>query len=289
MSACGETLRITASMTLVCALGAAVLGGVYVGTERYARAAEQRGERGAIVELLGLDSTAAVLEVSQFLLPARGQVIYEAREFAAEGPPVRRLVFALDGRLISNEGGAPADADTPTGGAASGGAHREKPRPLGRLFVASRGGEPLGFVVEGSARGYKNRIRFLVGLDRGFTITGVRVVEHEEDPGLGAEIATRAFGGQFIGRDGGDLGALNVTRDPMPEDWRMALAQLARVPPTRWRESHAALMARERAKAIYAVTGATISSRALTDGLKSTVDHFRRRWTLLQPLLGAGT
>jgi electron transport complex protein RnfG len=277
MSAREETLRITASMTVVCALGAAVLGGVYVGTERYARAAQSRGERNAIVELLGLDSTARVTEVRQFLAEDRGEVVYEARPFGAEGAPARRLVFALDGRLVAQEGAG--GAVLPAGAA----------RPLGRLFLASRDGLPLGFVVEGTARGYKNRIRFLVGIGRDFSIAGVRVVEHEEDPGLGAEVATRVFGGQFIGRDAANIAALAVTRDPMPEDWRSALAQLTRVPAESWRARQAGLIARERARPIYAVTGATISSRALTEGLKSTVDHFRRRWALLEPWLGAGS
>lgn len=314
MSARDEKLRITASMTVVCALGAAVLGGVYLGTERYARAAQARGERNAIVELLGLDSTARVIEVRQFLAEDRGEVVYEARPFGAEGAPSRRLVFTLDGRLVTRDGaggatGAGGASGTPgvsgairarsairaSGTPGASGAIRARSatgsamRPLGRLFVASRDGHPLGFVVEGNARGYKNRIRFLVGIGRDFSIAGVRVVEHEEDPGLGAEVATRAFGGQFIGRDAASIGALTVTRDPVPEDWRSALAQLTRVPAEAWRARQASLLARERAKPIYAVTGATISSRALTEGLKSTVDHFRRRWALLEPYLGAGT
>jgi len=270
MSARGESLRIAASMTVACALGALVLGGVYVATERYARAARADGERRAVVELLGLDASASIQEVGQFLIPDRGEVVYEARPFGAGGAPARRLAFTLDGRLVAG--------DAQAGG--------EKPRPLGRLFIATRGGAPLGFVVEGVARGYKNRIRFLIGLDRDFAITGVRVVEHEEDPGLGAEVATRAFGGQFIGRGARDAAALEVTRDPMPEDWRAALAQLSRVPAAPWRERQRGLIERERARPIYAVTGATISSRALTEGLKTTVDHFRRRWALLEPALG---
>ena len=43
---------------------------------------------------------------------------------------------------------------------------------------------------------------------------------------------------------------------------------------------------REAPKPIYAVTGATISSRALTRGVRTTVDHFRRRWNLIGPRLG---
>jgi Na+-translocating ferredoxin:NAD+ oxidoreductase RnfG subunit len=48
-------------------------------------------------------------------------------------------------------------------------------------------------------------------------------------------------------------------------------------------------MGRERGRPIYAVTGATISSRALTEGVKTTVDHFRRRWALLEPFLGGAS
>ena len=72
----------------------------------------------------------------------------------------------------------------------------------------------------------------------------------------------------------------------MPEDWRAALGGLATEPATAWRAKHADLIAREAGQPIYAVTGATISSRALTRGVRSTVEHFRRRWALLAPQLG---
>jgi major membrane immunogen (membrane-anchored lipoprotein) len=57
------------------------------------------------------------------------------------------------------------------------------------------------------------------------------------------------------------------------------------VPAARWRADEAPLVARENAHPIYAVTGATISSRALTNGVSSTVTHFRHRWALLAPAL----
>jgi H+/Na+-translocating ferredoxin:NAD+ oxidoreductase subunit G len=188
-------------------------------------------------------------------------------------------VFALDGRLIAS--GPVAAAAATNGGAGDRGLV-----PLGRMFAASRAGAPAGFVVEGEARGYKNRIRFFVALTAGFDLAGVRVIEHEEDPGLGAEIATPAFQGQYLGRAAADLPTLDVTKDPMPEDWRAALATIGSTPLDAWRERHAALLARERENPVYAVTGATISSRALTDGVREAVDHFRRRWELLAPQLG---
>ncbi len=275
-----EALRVTVSMATVCALGAGVLGLLYAATDRYQRATALRTERRAIFELLDLDSSATVTEVRQFLAPGRGQVIYQAAPLGS-GAEARAIAFTLDGALVPGGG---HDAATAAGRPSAAG--REKRVPLGRMFVARRAGTAAGFVVEGSARGYKNRIRFLVGVAPDFTIAGVRVVEHEEDPGLGAEVATQPFQGQFIGRD---AASLSVTRDPMPEDWRLALLELRRMPAARWRPRHADLARRERGRPIYAVTGATISSRALGDGVRATLDHFRRRWSLIEPYLGTAS
>jgi electron transport complex protein RnfG len=270
-----EVLRIAVSMTVACAIGAIVLGFVYMGTDRYATAERAASERRAVTEMLSLDSSARVRVVSQYLDRAHGQVVY--RRASEEGGPATRLVFALDGALVRRDQVAAASEES------------RALEPLGRIFVATRDGHTEGFVVEGQSRGYKNVIRFFVALDSSFSIAGVRVVEHEEDPGLGAETATAWFQGQFIGRGPEAAAALDVTRDPMPEDWRSALAALQREPVARWRAEHAALVARESARRIYAVTGATITSRAVTDGVRATVDHFRRRWRLIEPQLGGAS
>lgn len=274
MSARGQVVTITLSLAVTCTLGAAVLGVIYLGTERYARAAALAGEQRAIAQLLGLGASARVTEVRQALDAERRIVVYDARPLGEAEGGERRVAFDLDGRAVEAEPAASGDHGL---------------RELGRLFVAREGDSLAGFVVEGEVRGYKNVVRFLVGLTPGFDVAGVRVVEHEEDPGLGAEIATPWFQGQFIGRPAGALPELDVTRDPMPEDWRSALAALYRVPAPEWATGHAALMGRERGRPIYAVTGATISSRALTEGVKTTVDHFRRRWALLEPFLGGAS
>lgn len=271
----GEVVRIAVSMTIACAIGALVLGAVFVGTDRYATAARAASERRAVTEMLSLDANASVREVAQYLDRAHGQVIY--RQAGEAGAPATRLVFALDGALLTRDRVAAASEES------------RALEPLGRIFIATRDGRTSGFVVEGQSRGYKNVIRFFVALDSSFSIAGVRVVEHEEDPGLGAETATPWFQGQFIGRGPDAASALDVTRDPMPEDWRSALGALEREPVAKWRSEHGALMARESDKKIYAVTGATITSRAVTDGVRATVDHFRRRWRLIEPQLGGAS
>jgi electron transport complex protein RnfG len=267
-----EVLRIAASMIVTCLLGGLILGGVYVATDRYAEAARVKNDRAAITQLLGLDSTATVLEVRQYLTPDRNEVIY--RTVPPDGSQGAELRFSLDGRLAGRRA-VSADAEPGKGWTA-----------LGRLFVARRSGAPAGFVVEAETQGYKNLIRFFVALDDSFRIAGVRVVQHEEDPGLGAEVATSWFQGQFVGRAASDLSSLDVTRDPMPEDWRAALMERDKMDPGAWRAHFAALLAREDRKPIYAVTGATISSRALTNGVRTAVHHFERRWELLAPYLG---
>ena len=55
-----------------------------------------------------------------------------------------------------------------------------------------------------------------------------------------------------------------------------------------WRSEERPLIEREHAHPIYAVTGATISSRALTSGVGVTVERFRRRWQLLAPYFARG-
>lgn len=268
-----EVIRIAASMTGACAIGALILGGIYMGTARYEETARLTRERTAVTDMLGLDSTATITEVRQFLDREQRQVLYDV---AGSGEaPGNRIIFTLDGQVISQ--GPP-----PTGEEID-----KTLTPLGRLFVARQGGTPSGFVVESDSRGYKNKIRFFVALDGNFNVAGVRVVEHEEDPGLGAEVATTWFQGQFLGRTADGISTIDVTKDPMPEDWRAALSGRARLSPAAWRAKNAALIERESAHPIYAVTGATISSRALTDGVRAAVDHFRRRWALLAPYLEA--
>lgn len=266
-----EVMKIAASMTITCALGAALLGAVFIWTNRYQEAARVKAERSAVTEMLGLDATAQVLQIHQYLDATNQQVIY--RTHPAAGHVARELVFTLDGTLVKQ-----SEVQGTEG-------VKKEFIPLGRIFVARRGDTPVGFVTEGEAQGYKNRIRFFVAINADFEVAGVRVIEHEEDPGLGAEVATAWFQGQYAGRKVASLPELDVTRDPMPEDWRRALREKDRLGPAAWQTRFATLLARENSRQVYAVTGATISSRALTNGVRTAAHHFARRWELLEPHL----
>jgi electron transport complex protein RnfG len=264
--------RIVLSMSVACLAGAAVLGLVYLGTDRYRRASAEATERAAIRDMLGLGAGTRLLEVRQYLGSGQRQVIYRAAPFGAASGTAHEVVFTLDGAPVG-------DRDVPVTAVPG-----EDWLPLGRMFVASRGGQPAGFVVQGETRGYKAAIRLFVAMKPDFEIADMRVVETTDDPGLGAEVAQPWFRGQYVGRTAEEIENLDVTKDPMPEDWKAALVALARRAPD-GPARHRDLLQRERRKPIYAVTGATISSRAVTEGVRRTVDHFRRRWWLLAPHL----
>jgi electron transport complex protein RnfG len=53
------------------------------------------------------------------------------------------------------------------------------------IYRVYEAGKPAAALFVVSARGYSGPIRLLVGVDANGTVTGVRVIEHRETPGLG--------------------------------------------------------------------------------------------------------
>ena len=75
------------------------------------------------------------------------------------------------------------------------------------IYRAYSGGVPVAALFAVTARGgYAGPIRILVGIDAGSAITGVRILEHRETPGLGDGIEESRSGWvhQFDGRSLGD-------------------------------------------------------------------------------------
>lgn len=92
----------------------------------------------------------------------------------------------------------------------------------------------LAFVSEGA--GFQGKIRLMVGLDlHSKQITGYKVLEHQETPGLGARITEGEFKDQFSNKSWAD--PFKVKDDIIP------------------------------------ITGATISSKAVTDLMKKSVNE----------------
>lgn len=68
-------------------------------------------------------------------------------------------------------------------------------------YAVTRGGKQQGLVFKVASTGYGGPIVLLVGVDteKG-VLTGVRVLEHQETPGLGSNITEEAFLSQFPGK-----------------------------------------------------------------------------------------
>ncbi len=108
-----------------------------------------------------------------------------------------------------------------------------------------RGEERIGTAILCKGNGYQGEIRLMVGVNADFSkFTGMTVLEQIETPGLGAEIAGKKFESQFRG--------------------------LAARPPI----SYVKGVAPEKANEIQAITGATISSKAVVDIINKTVKQW---------------
>jgi electron transport complex protein RnfG len=97
---------------------------------------------------------------------------------------------------------------------------------------------PIGYVVESYGKGYSSYINVLISVDENFVVKKVSILHHAETPGLGDEIERDYFLNQFAGK----------TID------------------------HLIVEKKETQENIQAITGATISSRAVTeDAVKNAV------------------
>jgi len=109
-------------------------------------------------------------------------------------------------------------------------------------FEAMKSKALVGYCVRVTGVGYNGYMRIIVGIDTAGTIKGVRVLEQYETPGLGAKI--------------------DEIKPGESEPWflRQFKGKSARTIQVK--------------KDIDAITGATISSKAVTDAIRDTVTKF---------------
>jgi electron transport complex protein RnfG len=90
---------------------------------------------------------------------------------------------------------------------------RNNPANTG-AFEAIKNGESLGLALRTSRGGWQgDAIRLLVGVGADGKITGIKILEHSETPGLGAKAARPQFYGQFAGKPVSDPFVVNQDVD----------------------------------------------------------------------------
>lgn len=106
------------------------------------------------------------------------------------------------------------------------------------MYEAIKDNKTIAYVTQSESKGYGGTIEILVGVDTQCRVIGYNILSHNETPGLGDKTTKSPFKDQFKGKD---LKHLVVTKDSSDKD------------------------------DIQAITGATISSKAVTKGIEKAV------------------
>ena len=152
-------------------------------------------------------------------------------------------------------------------------------------IVASAGGQRLAYYAEGRTQGFKTWVSMMVVLNPDNTIRGLEILEQEEDPGLGAEISQEYFRNQFVNKTISQLTHLNVVKLPLPDDYKKALEESKWAKRGLTAEEASRIMQQHHDDQIYSITGSTISSTKVTNGVKKIVDAFVKRMAIIDRLI----
>lgn len=100
-------------------------------------------------------------------------------------------------------------------------------------------GKTVGYCVKATPVGYGGKISMIVGISTDRKVTGVDIVSMSETPGLGARADDESFYNQYIGKSG----KVGVKKSGTPNE-----------------------------NEISAISGATITSKAVTEGINAALD-----------------
>jgi Na+-translocating ferredoxin:NAD+ oxidoreductase subunit G len=104
-------------------------------------------------------------------------------------------------------------------------------------FTALKDGKTVGYIVLAEGNGYGGAIKILTAIDPEMKIIGYKILSHNETPGLGDQAAQPEFMKQFTGKKIENLEVVKVHAEGK----------------------------------IDAITGATITSRAVTNAIKESM------------------
>lgn len=114
----------------------------------------------------------------------------------------------------------------------------------GSYYIGLQNGSPVGYVFETESKGYGGTVQVMTGVSSQGEITGVVVLSHAETPGLGANAEKEDFRAQYQQAVPED-GSIDVVKYQVPAQGE-----------------------------IEAMTGATITSRAVTDAVNAAVEQY---------------
>ena len=106
------------------------------------------------------------------------------------------------------------------------------------VYKGLKDDELVGYVVSVSPKGYGGAIEMMVGIDKDMSVSGINIISMSETPGLGAKAKDTKFTEQFIGKN---------------KDLTLKKSQAGE-------------------NEINAISGATVTSTAVTEGVKQAYE-----------------
>ena len=117
----------------------------------------------------------------------------------------------------------------------------DEERLVKKAFNSIKGGEVIGRVYSVESKGYGGVISIAVGIDKSGKTTGVKIISLSETPGLGSKVQEQPFISQLVGITPKE--ALTIVK-----------------------------ISSSKEEAIDAVSGATISSKAVVKAVQEAID-----------------
>lgn len=114
------------------------------------------------------------------------------------------------------------------------------------VYQGTKGGEVVGYTIKTTPKGYGGKVEVMVGISNDGKISGVKIGNHTETPGLGSKSADPSFKDQYNGKS--TKTPLNVVKGNASNE-----------------------------NDIVAISGATITSKAVTAGVNTAMDVYEQK------------
>lgn len=114
------------------------------------------------------------------------------------------------------------------------------------VYQGTKGGEVVGYTIKTTPKGYGGKVEVMVGISNDGKISGVKIGNHTETPGLGSKSEDPSFKDQYNGKS--TKTPLNVVKGNASNE-----------------------------NDIVAISGATITSKAVTAGVNAAMDVYEQK------------
>jgi electron transport complex protein RnfG len=289
-----EIIRITIGLTISCLIAAIVMGTVFAITDRAKKNNERVNLQETMLSLLGYSksnpppSNLKLHTIYRYVINDRAK-----KEIGYMVPVEKGGKEGYDLLIVNLKGEFEASyslsiwfekASEPSERQSALDAVLKPPKTFtyaDSTIVADLGDKRTAYLLPGEFPGFKTFIHVMLALDPSLKIIGLDITEQEEDPGLGGEIAQPYFKNQFRGKTFEKVKELKVIKEPLPTEYKKYLEGSGQFKAA----EIDAIRSKYQYKDIYALTGATISSRSVTEGVKNMVENFAYRLKILDRVI----